>query len=197
MIVRMDDFYRISYKGKEFDFKVLELKESTHMCIVGSDEKVQELLVELLKPKDESDEEYYPDLFDALKEGLRKGHIAKTFGKNVLEITFYFNKGVLIRLFANNIRAEHGIRVAETALFMDGKQIYEELDRLFLKLSENQEDFWICSDFYDNVWQDLVEMHLSNGVYFYILWILKQETKRWYNILYDNHLLTKYEEVNK
>ena len=102
------------------------------------------------KFKDESDEEYYPDLFDALKEGLRKGHIAKTFGKNVLEITFYFNKGVLIRLFANNIRAEHGIRVAETALFMDGKQIYEELDRLFLKLSDNQEDFWICSDFYDN-----------------------------------------------
>jgi hypothetical protein len=151
MIVRMDDFYRISYKGREFDFKVLELKESTHMCIVGRDEKVQELLVELLKPKDESDEEYYPDLFDALKEGLRKGHIAKTFGKNVLEITFYFNKGVLIRLFANNIRAEHGIRVAETALFMDGKQIYEELDRLFLKLSENKDDFWICSDFYDNM----------------------------------------------
>lgn len=56
MIVRMDDFYRISYKGREFDFKVLELKESTHMCIVGRDEKVQELLVELLKPKDESDE---------------------------------------------------------------------------------------------------------------------------------------------
>ena len=104
MIVRMDDFYRISYKGREFDFKVLELKESTHMCIVGSNEKVQELLVELLKPKDESDEDYYPDLFDALKECLRKGHIAKTFGKNVLEITFYFNKGVLIRLFANNIR---------------------------------------------------------------------------------------------
>ena len=151
MIVRMDDFYRISYKGREFDFKVLELKESTHMCIVGRDEKVQELLVELLKPKDESDEEYYPDLFDALKEGLRKGHIAKTLGKNVLEITFYFNKGVLIRLFANNIRAEHGIRVAETALFMDGKQIYEELDRLFLKLSENKDDFWICSDFYDNM----------------------------------------------
>ena len=131
MIVRMDDFYRISYKGREFDFKVLELKESTHMCIVGSEEKVQELLVELLKPKDESDEEYYPALFDALKEGLRKGHIAKTFGKNVLE--------------------EHGIRVAETALFMDGKQIYEELDRLFLKLSENKDDFWICSDFYDNM----------------------------------------------
>lgn len=174
MIVRMDDFYRISYKGREFDFKVLELKESIHMCIVGSEEKVQELMVEFLKPKDESDEDYYPALFDALKEGLRKGHVARTFGKNVLEITFYFNKGVLIRLFANNVRAEHGSRVAETELFMDGKQIYEELDRLFLKLSENKDDFWICSDFYDNVWQNLVGMHLSDGVYFCILWILKQ-----------------------
>lgn len=175
MIVRIDDFYRINYKGKEFDFKVLELKKSTHMCIVGSEEKVQELQVDFIKTNNVPDEEYYPALFDALKENLRNGQISKTFGKNVLEVTFYFNKGVLIRFFANNVRAEHGTRVVETALFMDGKQIYEELDRLFLKLSENQEDFWICSDFYDNVWQDLVEMHLSNGVYFCILWILKQE----------------------
>ena len=105
MIVRMDDFYRISYKGKEFGFKVLELKKSTHMCIVGSEEKVQELMVEFLKPEDESDEDYYPALFDALKEGLRKGHVARTFGKNVLEITFYFNKGVLIRLFNKSMKS--------------------------------------------------------------------------------------------
>jgi hypothetical protein len=45
---------------------------------------------------------------------------------------------------------------------------------LFLKLSENKDDFWICSDFYDNVWQNLVGIHLSDGVYFCILWILKQ-----------------------
>ena len=88
MIVRMDDFYRISYKGREFDFKVLELKESTHMCIVGRDEKVQELLVELLKPKDESDEEYYPDLFDALKEGLRKGNFQYIFTKSLGYMSF-------------------------------------------------------------------------------------------------------------
>lgn len=31
MIVRMDDFYRINYKGKEFDFKVLELKVHTYV----------------------------------------------------------------------------------------------------------------------------------------------------------------------
>lgn len=151
MIVRMDDFYRIYYKGREFDFKIVELKESTHMYIVGSEKKIHELMIELLKPTDVSDEEYYPGLFDALKENLRNGQISKTFGKNILEVTFHFNKGVRIRFFANNVRAEHGTCVAETALLMDGKQIYEELDRLFLKLSAKKDDFWICSDFYDSI----------------------------------------------
>lgn len=150
MIVKMDDYYRILYKGREFDFKVLELKDSTHMCIIGSTEKVQELLVEFMKSKDVLDEDYYPVLFEALKEDLRNGQISKNFGRSVLEVTFYFNRGVLIRFFANNIRAEHGTRVAETTLFMDGTQIYEELDRLFLKLSENSDDFWICSEFNEN-----------------------------------------------
>ena len=84
MIVRMDDFYRINYKGKEFGFKVIELKESTHMCIVGSEEKVQELMVEFLKPKDESDEDYYPALFDALKEGCSQNFWKECVGSYLL-----------------------------------------------------------------------------------------------------------------
>lgn len=151
MLLKMDDYYRIWYEGKKFDFKVLEIRESTHMWVVGSDEKAKELHVRFLKPNEIPDEKYYADLFDALKKEVRTGRLAEKFGKNILEIVFQFNKGVTIRFLANNIRAEIGTRVAETVLFMNGKEIYDELDRLFMKLSKSQTDLWICSDFNENV----------------------------------------------
>lgn len=91
MIVRMDDFYRTNYKGRKFDFKDLELKESTQMCIVGSEEK-----------------------------------------------------DILPRI----------------------------LGKMYWKLPQ-------CL-----------------GVFLYFMNI-ETRIKRWYNILYDNHLLTKYKKVNK
>lgn len=142
-----NDYYRIFYKEREFEFEFLKVQDSSHMRVVGSEEKIKELHVRFIKPANIVDEEYYPILFDALKENLRNKQVERNFGKKVLEIVFRFNQGVLIHFFVNNIRAEIGNRVVETAFFVKGEQIYKELDRLLLKLSENQNDLWICSEF--------------------------------------------------
>lgn len=150
MIKKENDYYRISYKESDFDFKILEIKESTHMSIVGSDEKVYELHIKLLKPIQVQDEVYYPELFNAIKYEIRSGELSQYFNKRILEVVFKMNRGVDIRFSISNVRAEYCERMAETATYMSGSKIFEELNRLFLRLSSGSMS-WVCSEFDDNV----------------------------------------------
>lgn len=150
MIKKIEDYYRIYTKEeKQFDFHVIEIKESTHMWIVGTERRAKELHIAFKETG--RNEEFFANLFDALKEVTRNGDIAKTFGSDVLEIVFNLNKRVKIHYTANNVRAEMGNRIAETVLFMHGKSVYEELDRLFMRMADRKEtDLWICSGFEDD-----------------------------------------------
>ena len=152
-----DSIYRIKFEGEEFEFEEKGIVDSKHMWIIGSDEPAKEIHVEFMKSKDMTEDEYYSKLFDALKKIMQTRELSNVFGKNVLTMVFFINKRIKIHFYITNIRAElkanwdndedTDMRVAETVSYMDGKDIWNELDRLFLKLSENYNEIWVCSDF--------------------------------------------------
>ena len=155
MIERVkDSIYRIAYQGKAITFKVLEVKESNHMWIVGREEKGKELHIEFEHNEEREDMQYCANLLNALKEASKKNEFSEVFEKFILEVVFKLNERVTIRFSANNIRAElessdGKTRIAETSFYADGMSALNELDRLFLKLGEDTENLWICSDFED------------------------------------------------
>lgn len=161
MIERVkDSIYRIKFKGEEFYFEKKKIVDSKHMWIIGSDEPVKEIHVEFMRSKNITEDEYYSKLFDALKKIMQKRELSNLFGKNVLSMVFFINKRVKIHFYISNIRAEFkanwdndedtDMRVAETVSFLDGKDIWNELDLLFLRLSENHNEIWVCSEFDEN-----------------------------------------------
>ena len=155
MIERVkDSIYRIVYQGKDITFKVLEVKESNHMWIIGREEKGKELHIEFEPNEERADMQYCANLLNALKEASKKNEFSEVFEKFILEVVFKLNERVSIHFSANNIRAElessdGKTRIAETSFYADGMSALNELDRLFLKLGEDTENLWICSDFED------------------------------------------------
>lgn len=149
MIERVkDSIYRLNYQGKKLDFKVLAVKDSDRMWIIGSEQKGKELQIEFKPNEDRT------DILNALKEASKENEFPKVFGNSILEIVFKLNKRITIRFWGNNIKAElesddGKTRKAETSFYEDGRSVLRELDRLFLKLGEDTENLFICSDFED------------------------------------------------
>lgn len=150
-----DSIYRIVYKGQEISFKLLDIKESDHMWIIGSEQRGKELHIEFETTNEETtDMQYCANLLNALKEASKENEFSVVFGRFILEIIFKLNERVTIRFSGNNVRAElessdGKTRIAETSFYADGMSVLDELDRLFLKLGEDTENLWICSDFED------------------------------------------------
>ena len=129
-----DSIYRSVYKGQEISFKLLDIKESDHMWIIGSEQRGKELHIEFETTNEETtDMQYCANLLNALKEASKENEFSVVFGRFILELESSDGK----------------TRIAETSFYADGMSVLDELDRLFLKLGEDTENLWICSDFED------------------------------------------------